>query len=400
MRNYLKIFFACCLSVVKVQGQELTFISPIVEEGIRQHINITEDEQISFSQLDTITTLDLSRRGITDIRDLVLLPNIRILDLSDNMVDDLQPLTVLESLEWVDLSYNHLKGINELFYSTSKNLNIIVAFNNIKDFSLFSSMSSCNFTLEGVGLQFDDSAPYYDFYHFYTYFIEDEKPVVAYRGNTNVEAAWSIKCGSSNISAHLDGDCYLAILPKTPSKTTVVTLTNGEQSETTYVVPPAEFTAGAGKTVTLGTGLPDDYIICSAYASKGTVEIEGNTIKYTAPTNAVTDMVNFSYYQGSTLKGFSHFYVNRAKKGDVNGDRKIDSTDLMLMVNYIMGKDPTGIDLDAADVNKDTKVNVVDVTKVVDIINKNAIGNDDDGDIHNDVEPDDPVIGIDDPLDF
>jgi hypothetical protein len=198
----------------------------------------------------------------------------------------------------------------------------------------------------------------------------------------------------------MNGNTQILNLSETPKKTTVVTLTNGEQSETTYVVPPAEFTAGAGKTVTLGTGLPDDCIIYSAYASKGTVEIEGNTIKYTAPTNAVTDMVNFSYYQGSTLKGFSHFYVNRAKKGDVNGDRKIDSTDLMLLVNYIMGKDPTGIDLDAADVNKDTKVNVVDVTKVVDIINKNSIGNDDDGEIHNDVEPDDPIIGIDDPFDF
>lgn len=63
--------------------------------------------------------------------------------------------------------------------------------------------------------------------------------------------------------------------------------------------------------------------------------------------------------------------------GDLNGDRKIDSTDLMLLVDYIMGKNPTGINLDAADVNKDTKVNVVDVTKVVDIIKKNATGNDD-----------------------
>ena len=90
MRNKLIIIFSCCLFVVSnAQGQELNFISPNVEEGIRQHLNINEESPISFAQLDTITKLDLSRRGIADVRDLVLLPKLRSLDLSGNMVEDL-----------------------------------------------------------------------------------------------------------------------------------------------------------------------------------------------------------------------------------------------------------------------------------------------------------------------
>ena len=78
--------------------------------------------------------------------------------------------------------------------------------------------------------------------------------------------------------------------------------------------------------------------------------------------------------------------------GDLNGDDKVDNTDLKLLVDYIMGKNPLGIDKKTADVNKDDKVNVADVTKVVEIIKKNATGNNDDDGIYNDVEPDDPLM--------
>ena len=54
--------------------------------------------------------------------------------------------------------------------------------------------------------------------------------------------------------------------------------------------------------------------------------------------------------------------------GDLNDDRIIDTTDLRLLVDYIMGKNPTGIDKNTADINKDTEVNVADVTKLVNII--------------------------------
>ena len=400
MRKLLSIVLLLVAVVITATAQKVTFYSEEFELGVKLHLGLGEEEDVMQSQTNAITSINLSGLGIQDLRDVVYLPNVKELNLANNGIINTSPLTVLSSLSVLDLSNNELESINPLAFSNSKQMQVIISYNYIDDFSFLFWPIRCQFTLIGMDLQSEKDTPFFEIYDFYSEIDDEGRPFVRYRGYTNMSSDSYLNYESASESVLIDGDYHTSILTVTPSKTVNVTLTNGEQSETTYVVPPAEFTAGAGKTVTLGTGLPEDYSVYSAYASKGTVEIEGNTIKYTAPTNAVTDMVNFSYYQGSTLKGFSHFYVNRAKKGDVNGDRKIDSTDLMLLVNYIMGKDPTGIDLDAADVNKDTKVNVVDVTKVVDIINKNAIGNDDDGEIHNDVEPDDPVIGIDDPLDF
>lgn len=376
MRNFVKIIIVCCLSVVsmKALGQEVTFVSPLVEEGIRQHLNFAEGEQINFAQLDTITTLDLSKRGIIDISDLVLIPNLRTLDLSDNMVDDLQPLNVLESLEYIDLSYNRLKGINALFYSTAKELTINVAFNYIEDFSLFASISSCNFTLEGTGLQMSEDAPYYDVNYLYTIYNEEGKSVIAYRGYTNIEAANSIICGSLNTSAQLDGEDHTIELAESPTETTVVTLTNGKQSEMTYVVPVTEIVVNAGKTVTLKTGLPEDYRLYAAYASNGTVVIDGTKMKYTAPKTTMADFIYFCYYQGSTLKGFSRCYVNKVL-GDLTGDAKVDEEDFTFIANCIMGKLTSETDKKKADINGDGEVNAADLVTLANLKLYGKVGN-------------------------
>ena len=85
-------------------------------------------------------------------------------------------------------------------------------------------------------------------------------------------------------------------------------------------------------------------------------------------------------------------------RGDVDGDGHVTMADVYAIVDFIMGKNPSPFNENMADVNQDGMVNVADVTKTVDITNKNATRRGDDGDIHNDVEPDDPVIG--DPSDF
>ena len=49
------------------------------------------------------------------------------------------------------------------------------------------------------------------------------------------------------------------------------------------------------------------------------------------------------------------------KCGDLNGDDKIDSVDLILMRKYIAGY-AVNIDIKAADLNCDGKINTVDLT--------------------------------------
>lgn len=82
--------------------------------------------------------------------------------------------------------------------------------------------------------------------------------------------------------------------------------------------------------------------------------------------------------------------------GDVDGDGHVTMADVYAIVDFIMGKNPSPFNENMANVNGDDKVDVADVTEAVKIINKNATRKGNDGDVHNDVEPDSPIVG--DPL--
>ena len=310
MRYFIIMILGVWLNVAYAQGQEVGFVSTNVEEGVRQHLGLAEDAPISFAQLDTITTIDLSHRGITDVRDIVLMPNLRMLDLSDNRVEDLQPIAVLDSLEWVDLSYNNLRGINDLFYSSTKKLTVNVAFNHIRDFSLFGSMSSCSFVLEGVGLQYDENAPYFDVYDFYADVDDEDNPLVCYRGITNMEAAASLMCGSLDAKAQMDGYTNSVLLPGNLAATTQAILSNGEKGDTTWVVPSTRYQVASGQALTIDTELPSSYQIGYLRALHGTVSADGTQLQYVAPSPAVVDTLYLSYHENECVKGFTQLYIN------------------------------------------------------------------------------------------
>lgn len=306
MGYYILIILACWLFVPeKVQGQEVTFLSPIVEDGIRQHLGLTEGENIRFEQLDTITTLDLSKRGVTDIYDLVLLPKLRNLDLSDNMVDDLKPLNVLDSLEWVDLRFNSLKGINELMYANAKKMTVNVAFNYIKDFSLFGSMSSCNFILEGALLQIDENAPYFDVCQFIC--DASESPTVIHGlVRTNIDGSARLECEGEIIGVPAEGEFFKQSLRYDGKATVQVVLTNGEQGDTTWLVPLQTYHVGAGGEVTIESGLPEDYTIQGfTPAQQGTMQIDGTTLSYTASDSFEYEEIIYGFYRNGVFKGIA-----------------------------------------------------------------------------------------------
>ncbi|MBQ8153991.1 MAG: hypothetical protein IJ069_09995 [Prevotella sp.] len=58
------------------------------------------------------------------------------------------------------------------------------------------------------------------------------------------------------------------------------------------------------------------------------------------------------------------------KAGDVNSDGKVDVTDIVEMVNYIMGRPSTNFCEQSADVNKDNVINIADIIQIVNIILK------------------------------
>lgn len=356
-------------ALLTASAQKVTFFSAGFEQGVKVHLGLDQNSDVTQQHTDTITTINLSGLGISDIRDVMYLAQVKSLDLSFNNIKDIAPLLPLESLHDVDLSGNLLEDINVLPFASSDSIVVNVAYNYITDFSHVLFPSNCRIGIAGMSAQKDKNAQYLDVCHFYTYINEDEKPVVTFRGYTNQSGACSVKTGSANFSAQLDGNSHMVDLPETLTNTTKVTLTNGDQSEVTYLVPPAYYTVGAGKTITMETGLPDNYKLTSASTSSGTVEIVGSSLKYTAPATAVADVVSFSYYKGSTLKGFSRFYLNRGSKpGDVNGDGKVTVADAVAILSYILDEPPTTFSSEAADVNGDKAVTIADAIQVIDMI--------------------------------
>ena len=84
---------------------------------------------------------------------------------------------------------------------------------------------------------------------------------------------------------------------------------------------------------------------CRLHAIRGTKELFQNAEQWRDFLNIVDDL---------------------EEPGDVNGDGKVNVSDVTALINMILGITP--IDQTRADVNGDTKVNVSDVTALINII--------------------------------
>ncbi|MBR5634683.1 MAG: hypothetical protein IKW78_05860, partial [Prevotella sp.] len=139
--------------VLAVRAQKVTFYSPEFEFGVKLHLGLDESDDVLQSQMDAITEIDLSGLGITDIRDVVYLPNVEVLNLSYNYIDDVSALLPLESLRELDLSYNRLKSINILAFVEMDKMMVDISNNQIEDLSFFYAPIQCQFVFIGSELQ-------------------------------------------------------------------------------------------------------------------------------------------------------------------------------------------------------------------------------------------------------
>ena len=353
-------------TVLFMQAQKVTFLSEGFEFGVKAHLGLNESDDVVQAQTDTITSIDLSGLGISDISDVVYLPNVEKLDLSLNEIDDVEPLASLEHLQYVNLKSNQLESINSLAFALPDSMLVNVADNYISEFTYLFSTAICQFVLEGMGAQKVKGMPFWDVYMFYADIDENDRSFVMYRGNSNMDGVL-VQCGGQSTSAMMDSYSHQVMPSSQPKSTTAVTISNGSESVTTYFVPPSYLNANAGETITIETGLPDDYSVFSAYADYGNVEIDGNAIRYTTD-NDVEDTIHFCYYQGETLKGFSRFYLNQVLLGDVNMDGNLDISDVVAIVNYILGSEPNVFNRTAADLNKDSNIDISDVVRLVNLV--------------------------------
>ena len=133
------------------------------------------------------------------------------------------------------------------------------------------------------------------------------------------------------------------------------------QPNETYEIPAvtAHFEDGHSEDVTAQA-----VVTCTGNG----VSINGNKITgVTGKRSLVT--VSFNDFTGKTVS--SSFYVNASNpiNGDVNGDDVLDEKDLNAMINHIMGKPQEGnFDVNMANINKDDKVNIVDVVMLINLL--------------------------------
>ena len=355
------------MTVCVAQAQKVTFYSPGFEEGVKVHIGLGENEDVLQTQTDTITRINLSGLEITDLRDAVYLPVVEELDLSYNSIVDVSPLLVLDSLRVLNLSHNQLESVNILAFVERDSMKIDVTNNYISDFSYFFSPTPCEFTFKGMSLQMVKDAPYLDICQLFADVDINGKLKVFYRGYTNMTGTAYVECGAEQMEAILDGNTNNVVMPSLPAATTVIKLTNGEKSDSTYVVPISFYSTSANEAITIETGLPEKYRIDNAGAKYGTVTIDGTKLHYTAPDENMPDVVAFSYYEGARFRGYSYFLAG-LHLGDANGDGSVDIADAVCIVNHVVGKPNTTFIEAAADANGDGDIDIADAVHIVNYV--------------------------------
>ena len=75
-----------------------------------------------------------------------------------------------------------------------------------------------------------------------------------------------------------------------------------------------------------------------------------------------------------TIGTFRSYFQINTNLGDVNGDGKVNISDVVCMVNHILGSDNTNFVIENADMNRDGDINISDVTVLVNIILGNYAG--------------------------
>ena len=174
---------------------------------------------------------------------------------------------------------------------------------------MFYRPTHCVFTLQGIANQTERNAPYLSVYSLYSDINDTGTISIAHRAYTNIDKQVYLSCGAEHTDLTPDGTLQHTPVPGNPKITSQVRLTNGEQGDTTYVLPPTLHIVNGGQSIAIDTELPKTYRIGFANCLYGTVEVVENKLQYTAPESSVADTLYFAFYEGNKLRGFSQYYL-------------------------------------------------------------------------------------------
>lgn len=93
---------------------EVSFQDEQLEQAIKQFLKKDKNEDLTQKDMESLTVVDLSNRGITSIQGLQAASNLTHLNLSDNEIEDITPLKSLTKIRGLDISGNRIASIQAL----------------------------------------------------------------------------------------------------------------------------------------------------------------------------------------------------------------------------------------------------------------------------------------------
>ncbi|MCL0033777.1 leucine-rich repeat domain-containing protein, partial [Thermodesulfovibrionales bacterium] len=130
------------ISLTAPPGDEeiiVVFLDPNLEAAIREAIGKPTGD-IYRSDLERLTNLPASNRGISDLTGLEYAVNLTLLGLSNNQITDISPLSDLANLTWLDLRNNRISDISALSKLTDLRV-LFLDYNQISDISPLSGLN-------------------------------------------------------------------------------------------------------------------------------------------------------------------------------------------------------------------------------------------------------------------
>ncbi|MGE7828728.1 leucine-rich repeat protein [Paenibacillus sp. NPDC093718] len=104
---------------------EVSFQDEQLEQAIKEILKKDENAAVTQKDMQSLTLVDLSNRGIKSIQGLQYASNLTYLDLSNNEIDDNMPLKPLTKIRELDISGNQIASIQYLSAMTDMGMLIV-----------------------------------------------------------------------------------------------------------------------------------------------------------------------------------------------------------------------------------------------------------------------------------
>ncbi|WP_243390698.1 stalk domain-containing protein [Paenibacillus sp. GM2FR] len=104
---------------------EVSFQDEQLEQAIKEILKKDANAAVTQKDMQSLTLVDLSNRGIKSIQGLQYASNVKYLDLSNNEIDDIMPLKPLTKIRELDIADNQIASIQDLSAMTDLEMLIV-----------------------------------------------------------------------------------------------------------------------------------------------------------------------------------------------------------------------------------------------------------------------------------